>query len=141
MKNQRLELKADRLLTEEITLKAMLSLLRTAEQTAFIESEDDVLESFGLDKVFSIWRRSLCSESLCKTDMDKAQILEQADKLLSREVLIPEIERIFSGAKSDCVKGHPVHYVIESESEEFVKAALDIVLSSLYQNNRVSNKR
>ena len=52
-----LELKADRLLTEEITLKAMLSLLRTAEQTAFIESEDDVLESFGLDKVFSIWRR------------------------------------------------------------------------------------
>lgn len=136
-----LELKADRLLTEEITLKAMLSLLRTAEQTAFIESEDDVLESFGLDKVFSIWRRSLCSESLCKTDMDKAQILEQADKLLSREVLIPEIERIFSGAKSDCVKGHPVHYVIESESEEFVKAALDIVLSSLYQNNRISNKR
>ena len=136
-----LELKADRLLTEEITLKAMLSLLRTAEQTAFIESEDDVLESFGLDKVFSIWRRSLCSESLCKTDMDKAQILEQADKLLSREVLIPEIERIFSGAKSDCVKGHPVHYVIESESEEFVKTALEIVLSSLYQNKRISNKR
>lgn len=136
-----LELDVSGLSTEEITFKAMLSLLRMAEQTDFIEAEEDVLELFGLDKVLNMKRRLIFRESLCKTDMDKAQILEQADKMLSREVLIPEIERIFRGAKSDGVKGHPVHYVIESDSEEFVKAALEIVLSSLYQNNRISNKR
>lgn len=136
-----LELDVSGLSTEEITFKAMLSLLRMAEQTDFIEAEEDVLELFGLDKVLNMKRRLIFRESLCKTDMDKAQILEQADKLLSREVLIPEIERIFRRAKSDGVKGHPVHYVIESDSEEFVKAALEIVLSSLYQNNRISNKR
>lgn len=135
------ELDVSDFLTEEITLKAMVSLLRMAEKTCFIENDTDVLDLFGLSCLFNMRRNFHFSESLCKTDMDKAQILEQADKLLSREVLIPEIERIFSGAKSDCVKGHPVHYVIESESEEFVKAALDIVLSSLYQNNRISNKR
>lgn len=136
-----LELKADRLLTEEITLKAMVSLLRMAERTCFIENDTDVLDLFGLSCLFNMRRSFRFSESLCKNDKDKAQILEQADKLLSREVLIPEIERIFRGAKSDCVKGHPVHYVIESESKEFVNTALEIVLSSLYQNNRISNKR
>lgn len=136
-----LELDVSGLSTEEITFKAMLSLLRMAEQTDFIEAEEDVLELFGLDKVLNMKRRLIFRESLCKTDMDKAQILEQADKLLSREVLIPEIERIFRRAKSDGVKGHPVHYVIESDSEEFVKTALEIVLFSLYQNNRISNKR
>ncbi len=82
------ELDVSDFLTEEITLKAMVSLLRMAEKTCFIENDTDVLDLFGLSCLFNMRRNFHFSESLCKTDMDKAQILEQADKLLSREVLI-----------------------------------------------------
>ncbi len=136
-----IELKDTRL--EEITFDAMHTLLQRASQRDYIPDDDEVLEQFGLLKLTHRYRfpgEGRYYESLIE-DASKREVYSAADKLLSNETLIPELDRIYAGkAKSNAI-GHPVHYMIQTDDSDIRKRMYRLLLQALYTKKRLYSKR
>lgn len=124
---------------EEITFKEFQDLIDEANSNFLINFPNQIYECFGLDKLNGRWN-SIFEERIIKEN-DKCDIYNIADSLFVRNTLIPELDRIYSVKGKKKVVGHPVHYMIESDDEELKNNTIDVLVQSLYANNRVSSKR
>ena len=126
----------------ETTLKAIVSLLITSDRNNFIVDVDDILEMFLLIELINRYRRNIrYREYILNGDRNKAELLEESKKMLCEETLYPEINRIFEGAVSDDIMGHPVHYIIQTEDANIRENIIEILLAALYKNNRIQSRR
>ena len=126
---------------EEITFGAICNMLRRANQHDYISDYDEVLEQFGLDKLgYRHGRGCIFDESLID-ECSKKEIYVAADQLLSNETLIPELDRIYSGKAKTTIKGHPVHYIIQTDDSDIRKKMGRLLLQALYARNRLHSKR
>lgn len=80
-------------------------------------------------------------EHLMKDVLSKMKLLYKARTLLFGQTLQPEINRIYSEKSSDIAKGHPVHYIIESDCADTRSTVANILLSALNSNKRLDSKR
>ena len=125
---------------EEITVKSLIALLRKADRSFFITSTYDVLEALDL---IAFDRRSdvKYTENLIAADEGKEKIIHNAKERLFNDYFVPEIERIYMGKSCGKIKNHPVHYLIKTDDKESCEFACNNLISALYNNNRIMNKR
>jgi AAA+ superfamily predicted ATPase len=123
---------------QEVTLKVMESILRSAFCNNFIRDDDEILEMFNIDDL----NCGLDYEEIMHcNNMTKRQLLSAAKKMLCEISLCPEIERIFQKKKIAKATGNPVHYFVTSDDINTQREMVDILHSALYAAGRISSKR
>lgn len=130
------------IVVKEITIKMLQSLLRMGVRNRFIEDDDTILERFSLAGLMGRFARGVdFEEAILSCDWSQEELLKKAEGLLARGTLAPEIQRIFAGAKTHSVLGHPVHYLIQTDSADVRDEMAEILLSSLHDGRRIMNRR
>ena len=127
----------------ETTLESYFNLLRTASRNDFISDEDDVTDKLNIS---ALDRRSyMCdirfSETIFRRVIKEKTLREQAGALLCDTSLSEELNRIFQGSSAKKVNGHPVHYILQSDSREVRNNMLKVLLSALYMYGRIESRR
>lgn len=126
---------------EESTLKAVSHLLTTADRACFVSDDFDILESFGINDLSDNYGRFEFGESFLDEKLNKHDISNLSKELLISDTLLPEINRIYKGQARVKIEGHPVHYMVIENDKERRKTTTRAILSALYSNNRIKNKR
>ncbi len=132
------ELSLQNAVTEEVTFSVICRMLRIANRKEYIDDDDEILESFGLDGLECL--SHMYGENIIER-AEKEEIYEKAKRFLANEGLISELDRIFAGKKRGKVTGHPVHYIIRTDDRETRKELYRLLLSALYENERISSRR
>ena len=136
-----LGIKINNIRIEEVTLRSMDSLLSTASRNDFINSDDEILERFGIDCLVGHRNYSSYGESMIEIGINKDKLIKNSNELLMEDTLTAEINRIYEVPASKNSSGHPVHYLIKTDNRDNRKAIYRTLLSALYANNRVKSKR
>ncbi|MBO7632301.1 MAG: AAA family ATPase, partial [Lachnospiraceae bacterium] len=135
-----LELKDTR--TEETTFDHLRHLLNHSEHEDFIDEDaDDVLERFQLSKIGNGYRSEVAFGENIIDDAKKEEIYNDAIRFLAKESFVPELDRIYAGKRIQKAQGHPVHYMIQTDSNETRKEMYKILLRALYANGRLQSRR
>lgn len=121
---------------EEITVETFKRMIPNGYHDNF-KFDEDLLNDYELDDLFSNYRRSYISENITKT-IDKKDALAVAKKYLCSDTFEPELKRIFRKNSICVTKGIPVHYLIQSDNAHRLA---DTLVSSLYSNNRLGCAR
>jgi len=128
-------------LTDEITFATFQGMLLSSSREGYIEDDDDVLESFGLDRLSGRWGVHFDFGESFIEESSKEELNELCTKYLATESVLPEIERIYKGNNTHKVIGHPVHYFLETDDRDIRKQLYRGLLSALYANGRINNRR
>lgn len=125
----------------EMTLKALSVTLHHAEREEFIDDAGGVLEEFGLDEVLGGNGRYLWyGESLIgRTSREKD--FAAAERILARDSLLPELERIYEVPAKKKTCGHPVQYMVTTDDPDMRNEVCRILLRALYRNGRLLSRR
>lgn len=126
---------------EEITFKALNSMLNSAVRNDFIYDDDEVLDTFEIGAINERYGSVSYGESVLEDGVKKDKVFEVADKNLFRETLRPEIERIYTKNTCNKFKGHPVHYILRTDERNLRREIYRTLLTALYDNGRIQNKR
>ncbi len=126
---------------EEISLHTACNLLHRASRNDYIEDDDDVLKTLDLDYMvnqrfsdFRFWEDLM--DEACKDE-----IYAKAERLFTKDCLLPELDRIYAGGASAKIVGHPVHYLIQTDDAGIRREMIQSLLPSLYANGRLQNRR
>ena len=126
----------------EITFSSMQTLLGIADRHNYIEDDDCVLEQLGLLEITGRSLRSISyGENLIDFVTDKSDLYSEAEKLLAKETLMPELDRIYGGKAKSAATGHPVHYFVETGDRETRKRLYGTLIQALYDCKRVKSRR
>ena len=127
---------------EEDIYSGFESMLRTAYRQDYVEDDDDIKTMADLDSMSRHWGRfSGWDENLiCTGGLDQAQALKASDSFLGYGVFAEELGRIFAG-KAVKVAGHPVHYLIQTDSRDNRKEMYRTLLGCLFNRGRIHNRR
>lgn len=127
---------------EEDVYSGFENMLRHAYRQDYIEDDDDIKSMASLDGMsrrwgrFSSWDENLIAEG----GLDLAQARNASDAFLGAGVFSEELDRIFEG-KDVKVVGHPVHYLIQTDSRDNRKEMYRTLLGCLYNRGRIHNRR
>jgi len=128
--------------TKETTLETMHSMLRISNRNDHIRDDDEILEMIGLDELFNHYNRGFkYKETVLTNRISKKALINNANNILCNETLTPEIERIYQVPSSSAEKGHPVHYLVQTNDLQVRERIINILLSALYANNRIRSRR
>ena len=126
---------------EEITLKDFVGLLNCADRNNYIYDSDDVLDQFDLETLADKYGRNFDFGECIVCDDEKRDIYEEAKRLLAADTLIPELERICAGNRQKKVSGHPVHYMIQTDSRWVSEDMCSLLIQTLNANQRLRSRR
>ena len=117
--------------------------LDTAERNRTIDDEDDVLKHFSLEELafFFSHFRSLDMNEQVALEKSREDLYALAQKLMVRDSLCQELDRIFEGMPAEVICGHPVHYMIHAKRPETGRSASEVLVSSLASVGRLSGRR
>lgn len=124
--------------TEEITFRRLRSLLRASDRHDLIDDDDLILHMFGLDEL------SGCGLDISDDILAPATKKELFDAGAGYAVassFLPELERIYEGAKNKNIPGHPVHYSLCTDNEDLQESLCKTLLQALYENGRIAGRR
>ena len=138
---KRLTLKITDIQIDEVTLNTISNMLACASRNDYINDEDEVLESFELDRLNGRWGRSMEYGENLMEEISKEDLLEKSQKYLSKETLRPELENIFSMNVKAGQYGHPVHYFVETDDKDLTKDFYRMILQGLRLSGRLKCKR
>lgn len=124
---------------KEITLNTLSGLLNISSRNGYIEDSEDVLSMFKLFTI-SYSHHLNYNEDIYDGASTKDELLEQARQIMCENSIAPELDRIFLGAKVK-VKGHPVHYLVESDDVVIREKMVQILHSALYSVGRLESRR
>ena len=71
----------------------------------------------------------------------RPQVYKAAERFLVKESLIPELDRIYAGKAVSRAKGHPVHYMIQTDDKDTRDGVCNTLLRALYASGRLQNRR
>jgi len=126
----------------EITLATLQAMLGRASRIDYIEDDDDVLESVGLEKITGHVGRSLrFGENLVEEKVEKEELVRSVEKCFACETLLPELDRIYMGKHATRVLGHPVHYIVEADDRDVRREMYQVILNALHDCGRLVNRR
>ncbi len=127
---------------EEQVFDSLRSNLRMADGADFINDDEELAKGFGISQLFELrYGNGLdYDENIIETKSHE-QIVKEAQTHLYSDSFLPEIDRIYAGKKLKRPIGHPVHYFVRTRSEETRKELSRSLISALYENGRIFNKR
>lgn len=135
-------LEADYVSSYEISYQSFRELLTAAEREGLISDDYAVLDRFGISNLNRFdHRRIPFNEGMIDAEADLEALYTEARKHLAGETLSPELDRIFMSEKQEKLLGHPVHYLIESDDDQFNKRIMQTLLSALYTKGRIISRR
>lgn len=136
-------LPADLERVEDVTFDSIKTMLRVSCRCDFSNDRDDIMRSLGLQELNN-------NDSFSDSISMKEIILEKQVALGRSETdaaltpmangLTEELRRIYT-APLKAVKGHPVHYMIESDDPETSETACRILLNALCSAGRLESRR
>lgn len=127
---------------EEVTFDLTKGMLNKSCAEDFIEDDDEILARYGLDKlVRGIGRNSIDFGENLIEEAKKEDVYKDAEIFLAKDTFFPELDRIYAGKKMRAVQGHPVHYLIETDSRDTRNGMYRALLRALYANGRLQSKR
>ncbi len=137
-----LEIEVNLPIITEITFAAARNLLSDASREGYICDDDgEVLENFELDKLVERFMRNLEFGENIIEKSPKRKVLRDAEEFLMRETLIPELQRIYAGKPNTRVKGHPVHYMIQTDERDVRNSVYRLLMQALYGKGRICSQR
>ena len=134
-------LEAKDLSVEEVTYNTTCNMLRSASRNDYIEDDDTVLEIFELDNLNSRFGRGFDFSEYLVGEVKKAEAFRAAERFLTKETFLPELHRIYAGKQYGKATGHPVHYMIQTDDPDTRKGMCQLLLQTLYMNDRLRSKR
>ena len=126
---------------QETTMESYFNLLRTASRNDYISDDDDVIDKLSISDFNSWRRRNRYSEALLKQAPGRQELLKLSNSLLCDVSLSAELGRIFQGASMKTAGGHPVHYILQSDSRESRNKMLKTLLGALHMSGRITSRR
>lgn len=126
---------------EETTFKATQSMLCSACRRDYILNDDDILERFELDDLANRYSGDAEFTERILDPPSQTDIYTKARSLLIKDELLCELDRIYGGKSEENAKGHPVHYMIQTDDPETLKTTSQLLLQSLYDTGRTSTRR
>lgn len=114
-----------------------LSALFQAFREGFLDGTDEVLDAF---LALQLPANTGLIKSI-RPGADRESLLGKARGLCLMPGLLAELERVFQPASHHPCRGHPVHYLLETEEQGEQEEALDLLLSALYLNRRLQRRR
>ncbi len=127
---------------EEIELKEIIRLLKIAHRNEYAADEDEVLEDFDLDCFAERFTSELkFKERLVSKEKTEMDLLAKTFDFLCVSSLSDEVSRIYKGASIQVKKGHPVHYMIQTDDLSVRNVMLDTLMMALHSNDRIKNRR
>lgn len=136
-----IEIELKEICFDEITFNSLRNMLSCASRNDYIRDDDEVLEQFDLDKLTGRYSRGITYGEKILDACDKKSVYEAAERFLTEDTFIPELNRIYEGSAKQNAVGHPVHYMIQTDDRETRKGMCRILLQALYANNRLHSKR
>lgn len=126
----------------EVTLSTICNMLQSAWRTGYMENDDeDILEQFDLISLTGRYGRMISYDEEMIEETGRPQVYKAAEKFLARESLIPELDRIYAGKAVSRAKGHPVHYMIQTDDKDTRDGVCNTLLRALYASGRLQNRR
>lgn len=126
----------------EVTLSTICNMLQSAGRTGYMENADeDILEQFDLISLTGRYGRMISYDEEMIEETGRPQVYKVAEKFLARESLIPELDRIYAGKAVSRAKGHPVHYMIQTDDKDTRDGVCNTLLRALYASGRLQNRR
>ncbi len=127
---------------EEQVFNSLRANLRMADGADFINDDEELAKNFGILPLFeNHYGNGLnYDENIIETKSHE-QIVKEAQTYLYSDSFLPEIDRIYAGKSLKRPIGHPVHYFVRTRSEETRKELFRSLISALYENGRIFNKR
>lgn len=126
---------------EEITLGAMKGMLETASHNRFIDDDEIILGQYELVRLNPRMGRGIHFKETMIEPTEKETIFKEAQRYLSNETLLPELERIYAGRTDSAAAGHPVHYMIRTNADKTQEALSRLLLEALHANGRLISRR
>ena len=127
--------------TEEVTFEVMNTLLKAADRYDYIEDSDTILKRFELDELNDWHKWNDYAENLIDDEEPPASVYDRAEKLLVKESLITEMDRICEGQKRSFFSGHPVHYLVRTDDRDVRRETCRALLQTLHGMGRIFNRR
>ena len=124
----------------EITLHIFCSMVHRAD-TRYIIDDNEVIQAFSIDSLRYAVRLHECSEALVSDNTTKRAITKGVNLSSCKKSLGAEIQNIFLGSKVRGAKGHPVHYIVATRSEEDRRSVTQLLLAALYRSGRIQSRR
>ena len=125
---------------EEVTFKQVRSLLKTADRMGYIDDSEAVLKKYGLDELDDYHNGFEFGENIIPEETPEV-VFAKAERLLVKDSLMAEIDRIIKGQKNTRFSGHPVHYLIRTDDHDLRRETCRTLLQPLYDFGRINNKR
>jgi len=126
---------------KEITMRAYTDLLRTSDRNDYIKDDSDVLSDLNIEDICGRRSNRFFDETITTCNYTKSEMHLKATELLFQSTFIPEIDRIYMGKSVKSAIGHPVHYFIQNDDKNNRDKILEILLTALYQNQRLQSRR
>lgn len=126
---------------EEVTFDSMCTMLRNSQRGGYIDDMDDVLCPFGLDLLYERYGRHIDYGENIIDIAPKRSVYAAANRFFSRKTLLTELDRIYVCKRKPGVKGHPVHYLIQTDDRDARRELYRTLLTALYANGRIRSKR
>ena len=136
-----IEIELDYIQLNEVTFDTVCNMLRCASRNDYVNDGDKILEQYDLDKLISRFGRGIDYREFILDEKDKTSIYAEAERFLTRDAFIPELNRIYAAASNGNVTGHPVHYMIQTDDIDTCQGVYRLLLQALYANNRIRNRR
>ena len=126
----------------ETTYSNLKNMLNAAEKRDFINASDDVIKRLDLSRLINRFGQGIEFEEDIIIDSSKEEIYGSADKILSNQDMLEELDRIYiSDSVNIAVHGHPVHYLVLTDDSIMEKQICKTLCQALYMNNRINNRR
>lgn len=127
--------------SDQISFRKLLDMLETAERQDYVGCSSDVLSRYGIKDIdCGDLRRMMLRDGVIDDDVDPEKLYDAARCELAAGTLTPELDRIFAGSSAEKHYGHPVHYIIEADSESSAANITGVLLSALYKKERILSR-
>ena len=125
---------------EEITFSSFSGLLSRAANNGYIEDDEKILDMLEVLDMHPRYNTINFGETMLNDGLTKSKIYNICEDLLLDETMAPELDRIYT-PNTKTAQGHPVHYMIQIDNRGTRKTVYRALLSALYSNGRIQNKR
>ena len=116
-------------------------MLQNAACNGFIEDDDDVLERFELHRLNARFGKGVQFSEKMIEPRTKDMLYRDVQRYLSNETLLPELDRIYAGKSDSTATGHPVHYLLRTDSAATRRGLCELLTEALYANKRLRSRR
>lgn len=126
---------------KETTFLTARHMLSRASHRDFIDDDEEILAEFGLDRLNGHGFSGVDYGENLFARAEKKELYDSAERLLARDTLLPELDRIYTPSRRKVQAGHPVHYMVQTDDRDTRNRMYQLLLRALYENGRLRSRR